>query len=153
MADHTLPQPLEKTLASPLLMGTTPLKKNGLPYQMAPFSCIFHVYPATERILILQMRWEILIVPFFHSVTAQLSGMSGETGQNDSCSSHRRAESGEQVSLQSLCALGVLICMQRLPVPSSPASETHGCGFHLGAAEFMGRSSLCNVCASEMSRT
>lgn len=100
---------------------------------------------------------EILIVPFFHSLTAQLPGMRGEMGQNDNCSSHRRAQSGEQISLQSLCTLGVLICLQRLPVRSSPASETQGCGFHLGATAFAGSmsfpSSLCNVCASETSRT
>jgi len=38
---------------------------------------------------------EILIVPFFRSVTAQLSAMRGKTEQNDDCSFHRRAQSGE----------------------------------------------------------
>lgn len=36
------------------------------------------------------------------------------------------APSGEQISLQSLCALGALTCMQSLPVHSPPPADTQG---------------------------
>lgn len=156
MADtKTLLQPLAKTLAHPLLMVAIPLKKNHLPYPTPPnfqlhFPCVSCYRENTD---LAEAGPEILVVPLFHSVTAQLSGMRGEMVQKNNCSSHRRTESREQISLQSLCTLGVLICRQRLPVHSSPASETQGCGFHLGATEFMGSSSLCNICATETPRT
>lgn len=48
---HMLLQPLDETLASPLLTVTTPSKKIKC---LPTFTGIFHVYPASGRTLILQ---------------------------------------------------------------------------------------------------
>lgn len=70
-------------------------------------------------------------------------------GQNDQWSSPGRAPSGEQISLQSLCALGALPCLSLHLLPQTPRE----CGLHLETTEFMASSSLCTLRANKTSRT
>lgn len=74
---NTLLQPLHKTQASPskLFMIATPLKKNGLPYLM-PSDFYLHtlcVSCCRKNADLVKVGWDILIMFFFHSFTAQLA--------------------------------------------------------------------------------
>lgn len=130
-------QPLDENLASPFSWWQLPLRRIIFHVKhLQTFIWIFHVSPATEKLLILlKLDGRSSLCPFFHSLTAQLSGMREK--MEPSFSSHRRAQRCPYkacVDSESWCA-----CKGFL---SPPASDTQGYWFHLGGIEFMGSSSF-----------